>query len=51
MFDEKKEIFSAAAITGAATGSSGAGYCSMTGLDDTTLMPAVRNRSRSASAV
>ena len=42
--------FSAAAMTGAAIGSSGAGYCSMTGLEETTLMPAARKRSRSASA-
>ena len=37
-------------MTGAASGSSGAGYWSMTGLEETTLMPAARNRSRSARA-
>ena len=42
--------FSAAAMTGAARGSSGAGYCSITGLEETTLMPAARKRSRSVSA-
>ena len=34
--------FSAAAMTGAASGSSGAGYCSITGLEETTLIPAAR---------
>ncbi len=42
--------FSAAAMTGAASGSSGAGYCNITGLEDTTLMPAARKRSRSDKA-
>ena len=35
---------------GAAIGSSGSGYCRNTGLEDTTLMPAARKRSRSARA-
>ena len=37
-------------MTGAARGSSGAGYCSITGLEETTLMPAARKRSRSCRA-
>ena len=37
---------SAAAMTGAAMASPGSGYCSMTGLDETTLMPAARKRSQ-----